>query len=145
MSRPPLIASLAKIVGAENVLYDRADLMTYSYDAAVLETQMPAAVVRPLSSQAMGEVVAFCNAHQLPLIVRGSGTNLSGGTIPLAEGVVLLTNGLNRILESTPKTCTPSCSRVSLPPGWPRPWRPKDFSTCRSRQPGGVHPGRQCG
>ncbi len=73
--------------------------MTYSYDAAVLETQMPAAVVRPLSSQAMGEVVAFCNAHQLPLIVRGSGTNLSGGTIPLAEGVVLLTNGLNRILE----------------------------------------------
>ncbi len=99
MSRAPLIASLAKIVGAENVLDDRADLMTYAYDAAVLEPQMPAAVVRPLSSQAMGQVVAYCNAHQLPLIVRGSGTNLSGGTIPMAEGVVLLTNGLNRILE----------------------------------------------
>ncbi|MFZ1985162.1 MAG: FAD-linked oxidase C-terminal domain-containing protein [Desulfatitalea sp.] len=99
MSPPALIASLAKIVGAENVFDDKTDLVTYAYDAAVLAPQMPAVAVRPMTSQALGAVIALCNDHKIPLTVRGSGTNLSGGTIPLPGGVVLLTNGLNRILE----------------------------------------------
>ncbi len=99
MNASPFLTALAKIVGAENVFSDPADLATYAYDAAVLKPNMPAVAVRPLSSGAMGAVVAFCNEHGIPLTVRGSGTNLSGGTIPLEGGAVLLTNGLNRILE----------------------------------------------
>jgi glycolate oxidase len=99
MGRESLLQDLGKIVGPENVLGDKADLVTYSYDAAVLEPKMPAAAVRPLSSEALGQTVGYCNRNGLPLTVRGSGTNLSGGTIPLSGGVVILTNGLNRVLE----------------------------------------------
>ncbi len=90
---------IGAIVGPENLFTDKADLVTYSYDAAVLEEKIPAAVVRPASSLALGRTVRFCNEHGIPLTVRGAGTNLSGGTIPQAGGIVVVTNGLNRILE----------------------------------------------
>ena len=94
-----MIKQLRAIVGESNVFSDKADLVTYSYDAAVLEPHLPIAAVRPVDSESLGRVVAFCNMEGLPLTVRGSGTNLSGGTIPIHGGVVLLTNGLDRIVE----------------------------------------------
>ena len=87
------------IVGRDNVLRDPADLHTYSYDAAPLEAVMPGLVVRPTTKEGLGQCVKLCNDHQLPLTVRGAGTNLSGGTVPLDQGVVIITNGLSRILE----------------------------------------------
>jgi len=60
---------------------------------------LPALVLRPTSPDVLGQTVRLCNENGLPLTVRGAGTNLSGGTIPQAGGAVLLTNGLNRILE----------------------------------------------
>lgn len=94
-----LIKEFEKVVGKDNVFQDETDRATYSYDAAVLEPVLPALVLRPTSSEALGRVVALCNEHGLPLTVRGAGTNLSGGTIPKTGGVVVLTNALNRILE----------------------------------------------
>jgi glycolate oxidase len=94
-----VVRELQAIVGADNVLTDKADRVTYSYDAAVLDKVVPALVVRPTTSEALGRVVALCNENRLPLTVRGAGSNLSGGTIPLPGGVVVLTNALNRILE----------------------------------------------
>jgi glycolate oxidase len=88
-----------KRLGVENVLYDLADLVTYSYDAAVLEPVTPSLVARPTSGEALGEAVRLCGENGMPITVRGAGTNLSGGTIPLPGGVVIVTNGLNRILE----------------------------------------------
>ena len=82
--------AISEIVGPQNLFTDKADLVTYSYDAAVLEEKIPAAVVRPTSSQSLGRMVGFCNEHGLPLTVRGAGTNLSGGTIPQAGGIVLV-------------------------------------------------------
>lgn len=96
---PSLIKSLEAIVGPQNLFKDRADRVTYAYDAAVLESQVPALAVRPLTSEALGGVVGFCNKHSIALTVRGAGTNLSGGTIPQSNGVVVVTNGLNKILE----------------------------------------------
>ena len=94
-----LIKEFQAQIGAENVFTDAADLVTYSYDAAVLKPVMPVAVLRPLNSQGLSGVVRLCNENHLPLTVRGAGTNLSGGTIPSQEGVVIVTNGLNNILE----------------------------------------------
>ena len=94
-----LIKEFQNKVGRENVFTDKADLLTYSYDAAVLEPVIPALALRPSDSEALGQVVRLCNENRLPLTVRGAGTNLSGGTIPISEGVVVLTNALNRILE----------------------------------------------
>lgn len=94
-----LIKEFEKVVGKDNVFQDETDRATYSYDAAVLEPVLPALVLRPTSSEALGRVVALCNEQGLPLTVRGAGTNLSGGTIPKTGGVVVLTNALNRIIE----------------------------------------------
>jgi glycolate oxidase len=94
-----LIKEFEHKVGEANVYSDAADLLTYSYDAAPLEQVMPALVVRPESGEALSHAVRLCNQHRLPLTVRGAGTNLSGGTVPLPGGVVIVTNGLNRILE----------------------------------------------
>jgi glycolate oxidase len=76
-----------------------ADKHAYSYDAAVLEPVQPALVVRPTTSEELSRVVRQCNNSGLPLTVRGSGTNLSGGTIPKRGGVVVLTNALDKIIE----------------------------------------------
>jgi glycolate oxidase len=100
MLTPALIHEFKDAVGADNVFTDDADLMTYSYDAAVVQPVMPALVARPTSSEALGRVVKLCGDNGLPMTVRGAGTNLSGGTVPpTRKGVVILTNGLNRILE----------------------------------------------
>jgi glycolate oxidase len=86
-------------VGEESVFSDPTDLFTYSYDAAPLQPVVPQLVVRPTTSDALGRAVRLCNQNGLPLTVRGAGTNLSGGTVPLPGGVVVVTNGLSRILE----------------------------------------------
>ncbi|HEY9073577.1 MAG TPA: FAD-linked oxidase C-terminal domain-containing protein [Desulfobaccales bacterium] len=94
-----LIKDFQRILGPEQVMVSEADLLTYAYDAAVLEPVLPALVVRPKSTELLGRVVGLCNDHGLPLTVRGAGTNLSGGTIPHPGGVVVLTNALNQIIE----------------------------------------------
>jgi len=99
MGAEKLIKDFEAAVGADNVMTSETDRYAYSYDAAVLDSVMPALVVRPETSEALGMATKLCNDNELPLTVRGAGTNLSGGTIPHPGGVVVLTNGLNRILE----------------------------------------------
>ena len=99
MIRKSLLKEFREKVGSENVFTDKADLFTYAYDAAVLDPVLPAAALRPVTSEALSHVVRLCNENRIPLTVRGAGTNLSGGTIPFPDGVVVLTNALNRILE----------------------------------------------
>ena len=99
MSDDKLIKDFEAAVGKENVMTSETDRHSYSYDAAVLDSVMPALVVRPDNSEALGKCVKLCNDNGLPLTVRGAGTNLSGGTIPHPGGVVVLTNSLSRILE----------------------------------------------
>ncbi len=99
MIRKSLLKEFREKVGSENVFTDKADLFTYAYDAAVLDPVLPAAALRPVTTEALSYVVRLCNENRIPLTVRGAGTNLSGGTIPFPDGVVVLTNALNRILE----------------------------------------------
>lgn len=94
-----LLKEFERVLGRDNVFYEETDLHAYSYDAAVLQSCAPWLVVRPQSSEALGKAVHLCNENSLPLTVRGAGTNLSGGTIPKPEGVVILTNALDKILE----------------------------------------------
>jgi glycolate oxidase len=94
-----LVKEFQTLLGRENVFTDQADLVTYSYDAAVLDPVIPGLAIRPSSPEGLSHAVRLCHENGLPLTVRGAGTNLSGGTIPLPNGVVVLTNALNRILE----------------------------------------------
>ena len=100
MISPAVIAEFENILGSQNVMRDETDRHAYSYDSALVEQVVPELVLRPTDRERLGKVIRLCNENRLPLTVRGSGTNLSGGTIPSREnGVVLLTNALNRILE----------------------------------------------
>ncbi len=87
------------IVGEANFFMDKEDRATYAYDAAVLDPVMPLAAVMPQTSEQLGRVVNLCIKNTIPMTVRGSGTNLSGGVIPSKSGIVVLTGKLNRILE----------------------------------------------
>lgn len=97
---PALIKEFITIAGADNVLTDETDRLAYSYDAAVLAPVVPALVVAPTTQEHLGKVIKLAYDNGLPITVRGSGTNLSGGVIPEpGDGIVILTNKLNRILE----------------------------------------------
>ncbi len=89
----------AAIVGENNVMTEEADLHSYSYDAAPLDQRIPGFALRPTTREQLGKCVKICNDNGFPVTVRGSGTNLSGGTIPSKGGAVILTNALNKILE----------------------------------------------
>ncbi len=94
-----LFNEFKNLVGENYILTEPEDLVTYSYDAAPLEAVQPAAVLMPGTSEELGKIVALCHENKLPITVRGAGTNLSGGTIPMAAGVVVLTGRLNTIIE----------------------------------------------
>ncbi len=99
MAENKLVNKFSEILGKENVFQDDADRLAYSYDAAVLDPCLPSIVLRPTTSEALGQAVRLCNENALPTTVRGSGTNLSGGTIPKPGGVVIVTTALSEILE----------------------------------------------
>lgn len=94
-----LIKKFEELVGKDGVMSSEADRRSYAYDAAVLDAETPSLVIRPENTEQLGDVVKLCFENGLAIIPRGAGTNLSGGTIPSKDGIVLLTNGLNRILE----------------------------------------------
>lgn len=95
-----LISKIESIVGKENVLTNKADLLTYSYDStADMPRQIPDVVVFPGSTEEVRQLVNLAREKDLALYPRGAGTNLSGGTIPLKKGIVLSFQRMNKILE----------------------------------------------
>lgn len=85
MPNKHLIKEFEKQIGRQNVMAEEADRQAYAYDSAVLDAVVPALVIRPTTTEELGQTVRLCHRHGLPLTVRGSGTNLSGGTIPAAR------------------------------------------------------------
>lgn len=63
----------------------------------------PLAVVMPQSTAEVVATVRWCNEHSVPFVARGSGTSLSGGSLPVADGIVIALNRLNKILELNPE------------------------------------------
>ncbi|MDR1314522.1 MAG: FAD-binding protein [Deltaproteobacteria bacterium] len=95
-----LVADFRKVLGGDSVFVEEADLLCYAYDSAVLEQQKPAVALAPSTRELLGRAVAMCYQAGLPITVRGSGTNLSGATVPApGDSAVILTSKLNRILE----------------------------------------------
>jgi len=98
MEKQTFIDRLKAIVGPEYVLHSEMDLTLYGYDAS-LEKGKPDVVVLPDSTEEVAGVVGLAYNEKFPVIARGSGTNLSGGTIPVKGGVVIHFSRMNRILE----------------------------------------------
>lgn len=87
------------IVGKENVVTDNASLLAYSYDATARYQAMPDAMVAPRTTLEVASVVELCNTYHIPIVPRGSGTNLCAGTTPTQGGIVLTFKHMNKILE----------------------------------------------
>ncbi len=98
MERQKMVEELIEIVGKENVLSSETDLLLYGYDASLFKGK-PDCIVLPGSTEDVSKIVKFAHASGIPVIGRGSGTNLSGGTVPTRGGIVLHFSRLNKILE----------------------------------------------
>ena len=95
-----LIQELRTILGSDNVLYEDADLVSYSFDATPdMPAQKPDVIVTPESTAHVVEIVKLADKYNTPIYPRGSGTNLSGGTIPIKKGIVMLMVKMNKIIE----------------------------------------------
>lgn len=94
------LRQLANIVGEEDLLTSPEDLICYSYDASQpTSDQLPSAVVNADSTEEVAAVLRLANRRRFTVVPRGSGTNLSGGTIPVQGAVVLNLGRMNQILE----------------------------------------------
>ena len=99
MIQTSLYKAFQDIVGKNYLLTDPEDLVTYSYDAAPVVPVLPAAVLMPKTSEELGKIITLCHENNIPITLRGAGTNLSGGTIPMENGIVILTGRFNKIIE----------------------------------------------
>lgn len=90
---------LAAILGSSYVKDDPQSLVTHSYDGTPMLQSLPDAVVYPENTGQVSEVMKVLSRHKIPVVGRGSGTNLCGGTVPVQGGVVMVMHRMNRILE----------------------------------------------
>src|SRR5688572_16862765 len=93
------LTTLREIVGAENVLTAKEDLITYSFDGTAALQQMPGCVVFAQSTHEVAEVLKLANGSRTAVVTRGSGTGLSGGSLPSPDCIVLCTVKMEKILE----------------------------------------------
>jgi glycolate oxidase subunit GlcD len=98
MEREKMVEELVKIVGKENVLSSETDLMLYGYDASLFRGK-PDCIVLPGSTEEVSKIVKFAHENGIHVVARGSGTNLSGGTVPTKGGIVIHFSRMNKILE----------------------------------------------
>ena len=98
MTGNQFIETLQDIAGPDQVKVSRAAAELYSYDGSVVKAT-PAVVVFPGDRHEAARVVRAAHAAGVPFVPRGFGTNLSGGTVPPAGGMVLCLSRLNKILS----------------------------------------------
>lgn len=98
MGAEELRRRLEEIVGAANIRADPAALVTYGTDATPLQRGQPSLVVLPATTGEVAAVLRVADEVRVPVIPRGAGTNLSGGTVPLDGGIVLALTRMNRLL-----------------------------------------------
>jgi glycolate oxidase len=102
----PLIAELARQLGVERVLTQPEDLAVYAYDGTPVLRQNPACVVFPKTTAEVAACVKAARDARAPIVTRGSGTGLSGGSVPMAGCVVLCLTDMNRIGEVDARNLT---------------------------------------
>src|SRR5437867_2860361 len=100
MSLPPEFQSAVEaVVGAAGVISEPEQLRTYECDALTGHRAMPELVLLPETAAHVQELVGLCHTHRVPFVARGAGTGLSGGALPVADGVVISLARLHRVLE----------------------------------------------
>jgi glycolate dehydrogenase FAD-linked subunit len=94
-----LAPRLRQVLGRENVISDPRQLRTYECDGLTSHRSTPALVVLPDAAEQVAAVIRACTDAGVPYVARGSGTGLSGGALPRADGVLVVTSKMRRIID----------------------------------------------
>ncbi|HXZ97138.1 MAG TPA: FAD-linked oxidase C-terminal domain-containing protein [Burkholderiales bacterium] len=100
--RAALLAELRSFLPEQSVLAESEELKPYECDGLSAYRQLPMLAVLPENEQQVQRVLRVCNKHRVPVVARGAGTGLSGGALPLGDGVLLPLTKFMRILEIDP-------------------------------------------
>jgi glycolate oxidase len=103
---PEIIHELTRLLGPDLVLTAAEDLLVYAFDGTAALTQQPGCVVFARDTADIQAVLRLAQRTQTPVVTRGSGTGLSGGSLPVPGCIVLCTVRMNRILEVDPANLT---------------------------------------
>ncbi len=96
---PSVIERLRSILGSDHVLTAREDLISYSFDGTAALQQLPGVVVLARSTADVVAVLRLASETKTPVVTRGSGTGLSGGSLPSPGCIVLCLVKMDRIIE----------------------------------------------
>ena len=96
-----IVSALKNIVGKEGVFTDPEELSCYSYDGSSRQF-LPDVVVFPTAAEEISSILKLANLHGFPVVPRGAGSGMTGGSLPVRGGVVLVFSRMNRILEIDP-------------------------------------------
>ena len=99
MIEKTVLDKIKNIVGYENYLDSEEDKIVYSYDGTPLLSQKPEAILKPRDEEDVSAILKLANEEKFNVVPRGSGTGLSGGSVPQEDTVVLLLNHWNKIIE----------------------------------------------
>ncbi|HVD13608.1 MAG TPA: FAD-linked oxidase C-terminal domain-containing protein [Actinomycetota bacterium] len=99
MDRDALIQRFVDVVGAHGVISERNQLRTYECDGLANFRVVPSVVVLPETAEQVRVVVRACHQAGVPFVARGSGTGLSGGALPVADGVLVVLARMRAIVE----------------------------------------------
>jgi glycolate oxidase len=97
--RDQIVADLINVAGREAVISDEDGRRAFETDALTSYRRMPLAVVLPQTTEAVANVLRYCNTHGIKVIARGAGTSLCGGALPAEDAVVVGVSKMNRVLE----------------------------------------------
>ena len=97
--RDKVAADLRRIVARESVLADEESLRPYECDGLSAYRRLPLVVVLPDTVAQVQGVVRYCHQHGIPVVARGAGTGLSGGALPIEQGIVLSLAKFNDIVS----------------------------------------------
>ncbi|MDZ4815263.1 MAG: FAD-linked oxidase C-terminal domain-containing protein [Verrucomicrobiota bacterium] len=106
MPSKAVLDTLSLIVGPNEVLTKKEDLLTYAFDGTAVLNTLPGCVVFPRTTAQVAAILKYANEQKIPVITRGSGTGLSGGSVPDLDCIVLCTVRFNQILEVDAKNLT---------------------------------------
>ena len=98
MEKEKMIDELTRLIGKEKVLGSDMQIRLYEYDAALLRSK-PDCIVLPATTEDVSKIVKFAHANGIPVVARGAGTNLTGGSVCLHGGIAVVTTRMNRILD----------------------------------------------
>src|SRR5579863_1350810 len=96
---PDVLAELRSALAPDQLITEREQLRVYECDGLTNRRVVPALVALPQTTEEVRAVVATCAAHAIPFVARGAGSGLSGGAVPVAEGIVISLARMCRVLE----------------------------------------------